>query len=355
MSKTSHIPRVEIAPGYSISSIINGCWQLAAGHGGNQTTEAEVFNRFAELVDAGFTSFDCADIYTGVEALLGRFIRRLDAKDRIQVHTKFVPDLDSLESLDRAAVEAVIDRSLRRLGVERLDLVQFHWWDYAVPGYMEALDTLARLRKAGKIRLLGLTNFDCPHVKEILAGGISVATLQLQYSLLDRRPEKGMVELCQSHRVSLLTYGVLCGGLLSGRYLGQSSARARNRSLQKYMLMVKEAGGWNVLQRLLATLAAISEQHGDSLSAAAAQWVLDRPGVSALILGTGPSSHVTENQRLVNLDLTAVNMKDIGTVLAEIPVPAGDVYGLERERGGPHAEIMNMNLSQPDNTTGTVA
>jgi len=88
----------------------------------------------AAFVEAGFTAFDCADIYTGVEELIGGFRREYPALARqVRVHTKFVPDVDRLESTDSTAVEAIIDRSLKRLGQSRLDLVQFHWWDYAVP------------------------------------------------------------------------------------------------------------------------------------------------------------------------------------------------------------------------------
>ena len=92
------------------------------------------------FADAGITTFDCADIYTGVEDMIGEFrqryrdaARRCGAQAAFKVHTKFVPDLDMLPRITKAYVEGVIDRSLQRLRMERLDLVQFHWWDYAVP------------------------------------------------------------------------------------------------------------------------------------------------------------------------------------------------------------------------------
>ena len=93
------------------------------------------------FVDAGITTFDCADIYTGVEALIGEWLKRRRARGDarpVQVHTKYVPDLDRLPTHSRADVVRGIDRSLARLGVDCLDLVQLHWWDYDVPGYVEA-------------------------------------------------------------------------------------------------------------------------------------------------------------------------------------------------------------------------
>jgi aryl-alcohol dehydrogenase-like predicted oxidoreductase len=133
------------------------------------------------FVQAGITTFDCADIYTGVEELIGEFLRRHGgALPPVQVHTKYVPDLESLPNLTGRDVERSIDRSLRRLGVERLDLVQFHWWDYDVPGYVEAALQLARLQRAGKIRHIGLTNFDAMHLREILNAGVDVVSNQVQ-------------------------------------------------------------------------------------------------------------------------------------------------------------------------------
>ena len=190
--------QVEIVPGYEVPRIIAGLWQLSEGHRREPRRRADVMDLLARLVDAGFTVFDCADIYTGVEELLGEFRARYRAEQgsvaagRLRIHTKFVPDRDALAALDRSYVERIIDRSLCRLGVERLDLVQFAWWDYAVPGYVETALWLDELRRAGKIRLLGATNFDVPHLGEIVEAGVPIATQQVQYSLLDRRPENGM-------------------------------------------------------------------------------------------------------------------------------------------------------------------
>jgi hypothetical protein len=105
------------------------------------------------FAESGVTAFDCADIYTGVEELIGQFLRAW--RDRhggdapaIRVHTKCVPDQDALASLARADIERSVDRSLRRLGVERLDLVQLDWRDFDVTGAVEAAQHLAACRSA---------------------------------------------------------------------------------------------------------------------------------------------------------------------------------------------------------------
>ncbi len=174
--------RINLTPDYDISRIVKGGWHLAGGHGPIDPQQA--LADMAAFVDAGITTFDCADIYTGVEELIGRFRDAYPAlAARVQVHTKFVPDLAALARVDAQYVERCIDRSLERLRSERLDLVQFHWWDYSVPGYVEAAVALSRLKDKGKIAHIGVTNFDVPHLAQILDAGVPVIALQAQYSL----------------------------------------------------------------------------------------------------------------------------------------------------------------------------
>jgi len=205
------------------SQLIKGGWQLAGGHGAVYETAA-IADMFA-YAEAGITAFDCADIYTGVEALIGRFLVEWRARHGvsappIRVHTKCVPDLDLLPNLTRADIERTIDRSLRRLGVERLDLVQFHWWDYALGDWFAALSALANEQGRGAVRHLGVTNFGTPHLRRMLDAGMPVVSHQLQFSILDRRPAREMAALCAQHGVGLLCYGALAGGFMHRRWLG---------------------------------------------------------------------------------------------------------------------------------------
>ncbi|MCW8925173.1 MAG: aldo/keto reductase [Xanthomonadales bacterium] len=340
----NEVERVELAPGYSIARVINGCWQLTPDHGGGPGSEAETLRFFAELVEHGFTTFDCADIYTGVEQLLGKFRLGLADPDRIQIHTKFAPDRNTLHALNNKDIDASIDRSLRRLGVEQLDLLQFHWWDYDTPGLHNLVDRLVRAQRAGKIRLLGTTNFDTAHMREIIAGGADIVSLQSQYSLLDRRPEKQMANLAAQTGIVLLPYGVLAGGFLTGKYLHAPSPASMNRSLQKYRLIIDETGGWSALQELLELLDEIARRHGTSIGAIATRWVLDRPHVAAVILGIGSQSRARDNLALANLQLDERDRQAIACLLQKQTIPAGDMYELERDPGGPHTKIIKMNL-----------
>lgn len=260
--------RTRLTPDYEISRVIRGGWQMASGHGA-LVSEDPVSDMVA-FADAGITTFDCADIYTGVEELIGRFrlhyrdVRGQEALDRIKVHTKFVPDLDVLPRITKSYVEGVIDQSLRRLNLERLDLVQFHWWDYEAPRWLETAQWLGELRQAGKIRNIGATNFDTDHMVDIVTAGVPLVSMQVQYSLLDNRPAKRMAAAAANHNVSFLCYGTVAGGFLSDQWLGVSEAgdALENRSLVKYKLIIDDFGGWDLLQTLLKTLRGIADRHG---------------------------------------------------------------------------------------------
>ena len=347
--QASEVPRVRLADGYTIPRLITGAWQLSAGHAIEPLQRDVTLRAFSVLVDHGFTAFDCADIYTGVEELLGEFISGLpaDLSKRVQVHTKFVPDRDALARVDRAYVEAIVDRSLMRLGVERLDLVQFAWWDYGVPGYVEAAGHLADLQRAGKIRLLGATNFDVRRLAEIVDAGVPLVSNQVQYSLLDCRPEQRMVAFCDQRGIALLCYGALAGGFLSETWRGVRGPPEvpANRSLTKYSLIIDDFGGWDLYQELLETLSTIARKLDVEVATVALRWVLDRPTVAAPIVGISRRDRAAQNLAVFSLTLDNDDRRDISALLSRRTGPHGDVFGLERQPGGRHAAIMRNNLS----------
>lgn len=366
--------RVALGPGsdYTVCRIINGGWQLAAGHSASQPDrlgqddlEATV-PLMHRLVESGLTTFDCADIYTGVEERIGAFLaswRRLHgagALDEVQVHTKCVPDREALPSLKRSEVEALVDRSLRRLDLERLDLVQLHWWDLRQGSYVDAAGWLQDLCDRGKVRLVGATNFGLPQLAEIVEAGIEIASHQVQVSLLDRRALGAMSDYCRERGIALLAYGSLAGGLLTDAWRGRpdpglpgaEQSFHENRSLSKYRLIVEEAGGWERFEDLLADLAAlareIAEETTEDVSVAqlALRWVLDRPAVGAAIVGTRSARHLASNLAVLGVELDPHHLRRLDHLAAELPRVPGEVYQLEREPGGRHGAIMKTDLNR---------
>lgn len=341
----------ELAAGYAISRVIRGGWQLAGGHGAIDREQA-----VADLVatfDAGIFTYDCADIYTGVEELIGAARLRLanerglDAAARMKVHTKLVPDLERLAGISRDYIRGIIDQSLRRLKTERIDLVQFHWWDYAQPRYVEAMGWLDELRREGKVRNLGTTNFDTQRLAEILAAGIPLVSQQLQYSVLDQRPARGLASLAKKQGMHFLCYGSVAGGFLSDRWLGaaEPATPLENRSLVKYKLIIDDFGGWDLFQQLLQALKTVGDRHGVDIATIASAWVLEQPQVAAVIVGARNQSHALANATIMDLQLSPDDKAAIGAVIAQSPGLEGDVYTLERDRHGRHGSIMHYNLN----------
>jgi aryl-alcohol dehydrogenase-like predicted oxidoreductase len=307
---------------------------------------------FLSLVEKGFTTFDCADIYTGVEEFLGRLVIELKqsatlSADQIQIHTKYVPDIDLLGKLTFAYTESIIDRSLKRLNRDVLDLVQFHWWDYGVPGAVETAGHLQVLKEKGKIRHLAVTNFDSEHLAQIVDAGIEVVSCQTQYSVVDRRPEKRLLDYCTSKNIAQICYGTLAGGLLSEKWLGQSFPEdADNRSQVKYMQVIEEGMGVEAYQKLLQLLSRIAAKHGVSIANVATRYILAQEGVAATIIGTRSSRHIAANEKIFSFRLDAADSEDIRGFLAGVPILPGEPFQLERTEGSVFRGIMKMNLNE---------
>lgn len=313
--------RLQFTPDLNICRVLNGMWQVSGGHGAIDPPKA-IAAMFSYL-DAGLTTWDLADHYGPAEDFIGEFRRQLKAKRgeaalaQMQALTKWVP---RPAAMTRQVVEHNIDISRRRMGVECLDLLQFHWWEYRDSGYLDALKHLADLQSEGKIKHLALTNFDTEHLKIILDNDIPIVSNQVQYSLIDRRPEVAMAKFCQTHNVKLFAYGSLCGGLLSEKYLGQREPGRWDldtASLRKYKQMVDAWGDWTLLQKLLDALKAIADKHHVSIANVAVRYILDRPAVAGVIVGTrlGVAEHIQDTAKLFSLTLDPDDRSKIETLL----------------------------------------
>lgn len=328
----------ELAPNLTICRILNGMWQVAGGHGyiDHELAIADMLRYH----DAGFTTWDLADIYGPAEDFIGQFRRRLlklkgkEELERVQSLTKWVPQPGKVT---RSFVNENIDRSLRRMSVSSLDLLQFHWWDYNNPYYMDALRYLSDLRDEGLIKHIGLTNFDTERMQIMIDSGLRIVSNQVQYSIIDRRPEVKMIPFCLEHSTSLLAYGSICGGLISERYLGTvepSTAELNTASLRKYKQMIDAWGGWDLFQKLLLTLKSIAQKYDVSIVNVATNYILAKAAVAGVIIGDrlGIVDHRNDNTRVFNFDLDKSDCYAIDAVctnannLFEIIGDCGDEY-----------------------------
>ncbi len=348
--------RYQLTDSYSISRVLNGCWQLSLGHSLSGPLDMDdVMKAFYLLKDRGFTTFDCADIYTGAEEFIGEFISRLKKsgdyrEEDIQIHTKYVPDLEYLSKVDFAFTESIIDRSLLRLNRDVLDAVQFHWWDYEVPGMIETAMHLKRLQEKGKIRCVSLTNFDAAHMDLLVQAGIPIASVQAQYSLFDRRPEKTLQAYCREHQIPMICYGTLAGGFLAERYIGKTREEIvpETRSQVKYLQIIEDSLGWDGCQKLLVMLKNIAESHNAGISQIATRFILDQDMVAAAVIGVRNSRHVEDNDRIFSFDLTEDEKKTIRSFIDLYPMPEGEPFELERTPGSRYRGIMHMNINEEE-------
>lgn len=369
-------------------TVIIGCWQLSeAFRQDANVVPEEQFRALAYMLTRGACAVDTGDVGASEEEekLLGRFQASRHAMEaqlrsglRMRIHTKFAPDLDSLGRVDVGHVEATLRRSIRRLNLPHghiLDLVQLHWWDLKAGDYVNAVRQLARFA-AGQhapdcdvlFRSIGLTNFGVKETAEILDTGIVVSSVQVQLSLLDRRPVgSGLLELCARRGVSVLTHGTLAGGLLSDRYLGlpepewvQAPELAPTRSLTKYALILQECGGWQRLQQLLALLKEVADRRvletnvKVSIAQVAIAWCMRQTAVSACVLGlpngagdedTPGRGRASELAEAAELDLSDAEVAMVELELRSFGLSGGKCYDLERERDGPHGRIMKYKSS----------
>jgi len=344
--------RIQLTEGYTINRVINGCWQLSQGHNLMGSLDMQdVMQAFHMLVERGFTTFDCADIYTGTEEFLGEFVNELKrgsgiSPHDIQIHTKFVPNINMLSQVDYQYTENIIDRSLRRLNRDVLDLVQFHWWDYDTPGCLDTAGHLYRLKEKGKIRNVGVTNFDTRHFAEIVEAGIPIVSIQTQYSVFDRRPEKALIEYCKTRNISLLCYGTIAGGFLSDKWLGRTVEAPETRSQVKYLQVIEDTLGWDGYQDLLILLKRIADRHDVNIAHVAAKYILNQPGVGAAIIGVRNSRHVESNTKVFEFDLEDAEIDEIRSFLDGYPILSGEPFELERTIGSKYRNIMKMNLNE---------
>jgi aryl-alcohol dehydrogenase-like predicted oxidoreductase/enamine deaminase RidA (YjgF/YER057c/UK114 family) len=322
--------RTLIAPGLEIPRVVTGLWQVAdiERRAGRDIDPQAGARALADYAAAGFDAFDMADHYGSAEVIAGALLQSPQGRG-VRAFTKWCP---APGPMTREVVRAGVQRSLDRLQVERIHLLQFHWWTFEHPAYLDAMLELTKLRDEGLIAHLGLTNVDTDHLQLLLGEGVPIASNQVCFSLLDRRAAERMSALCVARGVKLLAYGTLGGGFLSERWLGvPEPAEVNDWSKMKYRRFIDAIGGWAALQSVLRACDAIARKHGASIANVATRWVLEQPAVAAVIVGArlGESEHRDDNLKVFSFALDADDRAALDasfTTTRRIPGDCGDEY-----------------------------
>ncbi len=324
------VERCELASGFSISRVLNGLWQI----GDMERDDRKVDHQAAAAamspyVSSGLTTFDMADHYGSSEEIVGEY--KQQQGDDVQLLTKWVPK-PGVQT--REGVREAVQLSLDRMKSERLDLLQFHAWNYTDPGWLDCLFWLQELKEEGLIRNIGLTNFDTAHLRIAVTSGIDIVSNQVCYSLLDRKAGRAMTQFCLEHGVKLLAFGTVAGGFLSERWLNKSDPGLdglETWSQQKYWRYIRESGGWEIFQNLLKTLDGVAKRNKVSITNVACRYMLEQPAVGGIIIGArlGESEHIQDNLQLFEFSLDETSKSEIEDALAKqevIPGDCGDEY-----------------------------
>lgn len=321
--------RFRLSDTLTISRALTGLWQVADIEKDGERISPEVgADWLSAYADAGFDTFDMADHYGSAEILTGRLLAR-NRSPRPLAFTKWCPAPGPMTA---DVVRAGVEERLTRLAVEQIDLLQFHWWSFEHPGWLDALHELARLRDEGLINELGVTNFDAAHFNLALSDGVPLLTNQVSFSLMDRRAASDLANVCEKHGAWLLAYGTLNGGFLSEKWLGlPEPTDIADWSKMKYHRFIQTAGGWGAFQTVLQTAASVANKHGVSVSNVATRWVLEHRRVAGVIIGArlGEAVHTANNSQLFSFELDDEDRAALNEAFAAtqpIPGDCGDEY-----------------------------
>jgi aryl-alcohol dehydrogenase-like predicted oxidoreductase/enamine deaminase RidA (YjgF/YER057c/UK114 family) len=312
-----------------VSRILTGLWQVADIEKDGKRIDPDAgADWLAAYAAEGFDTFDMADHYGSAEIIAGRLLAR-GGTPRPRVLTKWCPPPGPMTA---DVVRAGVEERLQRLGVERIDLLQFHWWTFEHPAWLDALHHLKGLREQGLIGELGVTNFDAAHFNLALSDGVPLRTNQVSFSLTDRRAAGELADVCERHGAWLLAYGTLNGGFLSERWLDQPEpGSVADWSKMKYRRFIAAAGGWPAFQAVLRAAAEVARKHDVSVANVATRWVLEQRRVAGVIIGArlGERMHVSDNRRLFSFTLDAEDRALLANAFAAtrpIPGDCGDEY-----------------------------
>lgn len=247
-------------------------------------------------IGAGVNFFDTADIYGGTksEEYLGRALK--GRRDEVVIATKFGMAVDAVRQGARPEyIARAVEDSLRRLGTDHIDLYQLHQPDPATP-IADTLGALDALVRAGKVREIGCSNFSVAQLREadaaVSAGGARFASVQNEYSLLHRAPERDVLPECERRGMSFLPYFPLASGLLTGKYVRGVPPPAGTRLSQAW------AAGRFMSEDRLATVDALARcaaARGHSILDLAMSWLLRQPAVASVIAGATTPVQVRAN------------------------------------------------------------
>ena len=331
-----------------VSPVIFGAWAIGGWMWGG-TDERDAIDAIRAGIDHGVNTIDTAAIYGQgySEELVGRAIKGLP-RDKVVIATKCgrrwnTPDAgsDPWHYQDRFGNPVTIrsnsrpdsiahecEQSLKRLGVDVIDLYQIHWPDKTTP-VEEAMRAMDRLREQGKARAIGVSNFDIDWLRRAKAAAPSLASLQPPYSLIQRQIEAEIVPFCRQNDVGLIVYSPMERGLLTGKVgPDRQFAPGDHRATHKFFTAENRQRVLDSLKRVKP----IADRHGVSYAQLVINWTVHQPGITAALVGARNAEQAAHNAQAMNFTLSPDELAAIRRAFDDTAAAMGVGAGLPVNR-----------------------
>jgi aryl-alcohol dehydrogenase-like predicted oxidoreductase len=299
------------ARGREISVIGYGAWEAGGAAWGPNESEEVVLDAIRTGIDAGIDWIDTAEVYGdgASEMLVGRAIS--GRRDDVVVASKVAPQPEG-SGFAPAQVRQACEKSLGRLGTDRIDLYQLHWPDTSGAPLEDTWGAMIELQDAGLVRSIGVSNFDREQIERCLAIG-HVDSLQPEFSMLVRDHAE-LIRWCGDEGIGVVTYGPLAFGLLTGAITADTRFPPGDWRGEK-----QDDGPFADLARSLEVvdrIRPVAERIGCTLSQLALAWNVRQPGVTAAIAGSRNPSHVRANAAAGDIELDQATLAELDALLA---------------------------------------
>jgi len=329
--------------GLMVSEICLGAMTFCAGWGMPSCDEEESVKIMNTFADKGGNFIDTADIYGNSEEVVGRWLqtrRREDFVIATKVRGMMGKSVNDV-GLSRKHIMAGIDSSLRRLQTDYIDLYQIHSWDVDTP-LQETFRALDDLVRGGKVRYIGISNYTGRQLQKAVdlvnhMGWAPVTCLQPQYNLLCRTTEWDLIPLCLEEGLGVIPWSPLAGGWLTGKFKKETEVPTEGSRVAWAEKVGWKHTGWKSKQEdertwdILETLAKVSAETGKSQAQVALRWLIQKPGVTAPIIGARSVGQLVDNLGCVGWTLSTTQMEMLDKA-SEIPrpYPWGDKWNYSR-------------------------
>jgi len=294
----------------NVSVIGLGTWAIGGKFWGH-TDEADAIAAIRKAIDSGVNLIDTAPIYGDghSEEMVGKAVK--GRRHQVVIATKCgarFRGADLVNDLTPKSIRKELEVSLKLLDTDVIDLYQCHWPDPNTP-IEETIGEMAKMKAEGKIRHIGVSNFDAALLKKAQKVA-RIASNQVGYSMLNREIENELIPFCREQAIGILAYGPLGGGILTGKY--KEKPKFEEGDARTFFYDYYEEPQWSQVQALLKELEQIAARHGKPVVQVAINWARQQPGITSALVGArnpqqAEANAVAGNWRLSNEDLSNIN------------------------------------------------